>query len=79
MLVGYDFLTIEWFLGKCFIPLSYIMGIPWEDCEKVGEVIAAKNIINEFVAYQKLGVLKKTGAITVSSKQIGNGFCLEFL
>lgn len=70
MLVGYEFLTIEWFLGKCFIPLAYIMGIPWQDCAKVGEVIAAKNIINEFVAYQKLGVLKKAGEITVIYMQI---------
>lgn len=42
------------------------MGIPWEECEKVGEIIAAKNIVNEFVAYEKLGKLKKTGDITVS-------------
>lgn len=66
MLVGFDFLTIEWFFGKLFIPLAYIMGIPWEECEKVGEIIAAKNIINEFVAYEKLGNLKKAGDITVS-------------
>lgn len=66
VLVGLDFLSIEWFFGKLFIPLAYIMGIPWEDCEKVGEIIAAKNIVNEFVAYQKLGNLKKAGEITVS-------------
>lgn len=66
MLVGLDFLSIEWFFGKLFIPLAYIMGIPWEECEKVGEIIAAKNIVNEFVAYEKLGHLKKAGEITVS-------------
>lgn len=65
MLVGFEFLTIEWFFGKFFIPLAYIMGIPWEECAKVGEVIAAKNIINEFVAYQKLGKLKNAGDISV--------------
>lgn len=68
MLVGYDFLTVEWFFGKLFIPLAYIIGIPWNDCEKVGAVIAAKNIVNEFVAYKKLGELKKAQAISVSTK-----------
>lgn len=66
MLVGYDFITVEWFFGKLFIPLAYIIGIPWEECEKVGTVIATKNIINEFVAYEKLGVLKKNHEISVS-------------
>lgn len=66
MLVGYDYISVEWFFGKLFIPLAYIIGIQWDDCEKVGEVIAAKNIINEFVAYQKLGQLKEDNAISVS-------------
>lgn len=69
MLVGYDFLTIEWFFGKLFIPLAYIIGIPWDDCEKVGEIIATKTIINEFVAYQKLGHAKDQHLISVSTLQ----------
>lgn len=68
MLVGYDFITVEWFFGKLFIPLAYIIGIPWDDCEKVGAVIAAKNIVNEFVAYKKLGELKKAHSISVSTE-----------
>lgn len=65
MLVGYDFISVEWFFGKLFIPLAYIIGIERDDCEKIGAVIASKNIINEFVAYQRLGVLKKNGEISV--------------
>jgi len=26
MLVGWDFLTLEWIFGKVFIPLSWVMG-----------------------------------------------------
>ena len=74
MLVGYDFITVEWFFGKLFIPLAYIIGIPWNDCEKVGAVIAAKNIVNEFVAYKKLGELKKAHAISVSTEYIQERF-----
>lgn len=67
MLIGYEYLSLEWFFGKLLVPLAYIIGIPWQDCEKIGSVIALKTIINEFVAYEKLGELKKAASITVSN------------
>lgn len=70
ILVGYDFLTIEWFFGKLFIPIAFIIGIPWQDCEKIGEIIATKTILNEFVAYQKLGIMKEQHIISVSVKTL---------
>lgn len=65
-LVGFDDLSFEWIFAKLFIPLAYVIGIPWEDCEHVASVIAAKTIINEFVAYERLGKLKIAGLISVS-------------
>lgn len=65
MLVGHEYVSFEWLFGKLFVPLAYIIGIPWEDCEKVGAVIASKTIINEFVAYERLGVLKQNHEISV--------------
>lgn len=35
------------------------MGVPWEDCEDVGMLIGLKTVVNEFVAYQKLGQFKR--------------------
>ncbi|KAJ6639062.1 Solute carrier family 28 member 3 [Pseudolycoriella hygida] len=69
-LIGYDFLTFEWIFAKIFIPVAWIIGIEWNDCEKVAEVIASKTIINEFVAYERLGVLKGTGQISLRSSAI---------
>lgn len=66
-LIGIDDLSFEVFFAKLFIPLSYIIGVPWEDCEKIGKVIATKTIVNEFVAYQRLGELKSTGQVSVSN------------
>ena len=37
-----------------------MMGVPWDDCEKVGDLIGTKTIINEFVAYMKLVEIKDT-------------------
>lgn len=33
------------------------MGVAWEDCGHVGQLIGTKTIINEFVAYLDLGQL----------------------
>lgn len=65
-LVGVNDIDFEWIFSKIFIPLAWSMGVPWEDCDAVAKVVATKSIINEFVAYEKLGVLIASKAITVS-------------
>ncbi|XP_056231467.1 solute carrier family 28 member 3-like isoform X2 [Seriola aureovittata] len=42
-----------------FMPLSFMMGVSWEDCFIVAELIGIKTFLNEFVAYQKLSELIK--------------------
>ncbi|CAK6950523.1 solute carrier family 28 member 3-like [Scomber scombrus] len=37
-----------------FMPLSFMMGVSWEDSFIVAELIGTKTFLNEFVAYQKL-------------------------
>lgn len=68
MLVGHDYVSFEWFFGKLFTPLAYVIGIPSKDCEKIGAVIGSKTIVNEFVAFEQLGKLKAAQLITVILK-----------
>ncbi|XP_015110947.1 uncharacterized protein LOC107037099 isoform X2 [Diachasma alloeum] len=63
-LVGFPALTFEYLLSKAFMPLSWIMGVPWDQCEDVGTLIGLKTVVNEFVAYQKLGEFKAQGRLT---------------
>lgn len=65
-LVGFSDLTFESIFGKIFIPLAWIIGVPWDDCENVAHLIATKTIINEFVAYERLGKMKEAGLISVN-------------
>ncbi|XP_068461128.1 solute carrier family 28 member 3-like [Clinocottus analis] len=37
-----------------FMPLSFMLGVSWEDSFIVAELIGLKTFINEFIAYQKL-------------------------
>lgn len=62
-LVGYKEFTFELILSKVFIPLSWIMGVPWDQCEDVATLIGLKTVVNEFVAYETLGKYKKEGRI----------------
>uniref|UniRef100_A0A3Q3JCZ3 Uncharacterized protein n=1 Tax=Monopterus albus TaxID=43700 RepID=A0A3Q3JCZ3_MONAL len=42
-----------------FMPLSFMMGVSWEDSFIVAELIGIKAFLNEFMAYQKLSKLIK--------------------
>ncbi|XP_049882684.1 solute carrier family 28 member 3-like isoform X2 [Pectinophora gossypiella] len=63
-LLGFPELSLEWIMGKVFIPLCWLMGVPWEECELVGTLIGLKTIVNEFVAYQRMGEMKKEGLLS---------------
>ncbi|XP_072032376.1 solute carrier family 28 member 3-like [Amphiura filiformis] len=64
-LVGYPQLSFELICSYVFIPVAYMMGTDWEDCQIVAELIGTKTFINEFVAYEKLAEYidnRETGA-----------------
>jgi len=59
-LVGIEGLTFEGILGYLFAPISYLMGVPWEETRAVGNLIGQKIILNEFVAYVDFVSIKET-------------------
>uniref|UniRef100_A0A1I8GPY4 Sodium/nucleoside cotransporter n=1 Tax=Macrostomum lignano TaxID=282301 RepID=A0A1I8GPY4_9PLAT len=52
-------LTFEFVLSFLFWPLALVMGVPPRDCRQVAELIGIKTFLNEFIAYQRLGDIKK--------------------
>lgn len=54
-LVGVQDLSMQFILGKVFIPIAWLIGVPVEDCEVVGQIIGIKTVVNEFVAFEQLG------------------------
>lgn len=69
-LVGVSGLSFDVILGKLFIPLTFVIGIEWDDCEKISRLIGLKTILNEFIAYRELGVLIENGEISKRSTVI---------
>lgn len=49
------------------MPLAWVMGVDWVECDKVGQLIGLKTILNEFVAYEKLSDMLKAGELSVSN------------
>lgn len=48
--------TISFFLGKILAPLAWLMGVEWDDAEKVGALLGKKTVLNEFVAYLDIAI-----------------------
>lgn len=48
------------------MPLAWVMGVQWSECDEVGELIGLKTIINEFVAYARLHDMMEQGLLSVS-------------
>lgn len=51
---GYPGLSFEFLLGYLFAPFAFLLGIPWDECLRVGVMLGKKTVINEFVAYLDL-------------------------
>ncbi|EDV59430.1 solute carrier family 28 member 3 [Drosophila erecta] len=69
-LVGLEDIDFEWIFSKLFIPLVWAMGVPKQDCDIIAKVVATKTIINEFVAYERLGQYIENNQITARSAGI---------
>jgi CNT family concentrative nucleoside transporter len=58
-------------LGYLFAPLAWMMGIPWEDCTRSGELLGIKMVANEFVAYAQLSSWMQSGSeVNLSERTI---------
>jgi CNT family concentrative nucleoside transporter len=62
-------LSIEMILGYLFAPITWLMGIPWNEAIIAGELLGLKTTLNEFVAYPALASLED-GVMSERSKLI---------
>ncbi|XP_023814158.1 solute carrier family 28 member 3 isoform X2 [Oryzias latipes] len=53
-LFDYPQLSFSLICSYVFMPLSFMMGVSWDDSFLVAELIGLKTFLNEFVAYQRL-------------------------
>ena len=61
-------ISLNYLLGKLFIPIAYLMGVPAEDTENVATLVGIKTAINEFVAFDLLGKWMKESPPRISQR-----------
>jgi CNT family concentrative nucleoside transporter len=64
-MMGWVHIHISWFpyslqqvLGWIFAPVAWLIGIPWHDAARIGDLLGLRMVTNEFVAFSQLGPMK---------------------
>jgi CNT family concentrative nucleoside transporter len=52
--------SLDQLLGFIFAPIAWAMGVTWKDASTVGNLLGTRMVLNEFVAFAKLGPLAGT-------------------
>ena len=50
--------SMQTLFGWIFSPVAWLIGIPWHDATKIGNLLGIRMVINEFVAFGQLGPMK---------------------
>lgn len=52
-MVGLPELSFEFICSYVLRPVAFLLGVKWDDCDVVAELLGIKTFLNEFVAYAK--------------------------
>ena len=63
---GGEALTLQAMFGWVFAPLTWLMGIPWQEAPLAGSLMGTKTVLNELLAFLALAELP-TGALSEKS------------
>lgn len=50
--------SLESIFGVLFSPVAWVIGVPWRDCGAIGNLLGTRMVLNELVAFSKLGPQK---------------------
>jgi CNT family concentrative nucleoside transporter len=50
--------SVEQIFGWLFSPIAWLIGIPWQDCHTIGNLLGLRMVTNELVAFQRLGPMR---------------------
>jgi CNT family concentrative nucleoside transporter len=50
--------SMQGIFGVIFAPIAWLLGVHWKDCATVGNLLATRLVLNEFVAFLELGPIK---------------------
>lgn len=57
----YQAFSLEFILGYTLSPLTWLLGVSWQDAPAVGQLLGEKTILNEFYAYTTMSGMVEKG------------------
>ncbi|XP_077512859.1 solute carrier family 28 member 3-like [Amblyomma americanum] len=63
-LLGWDFVSLNWLVGRLLLPLALAMGVSPDECSRVGYLVGLKTALNEVVAYSEMVGLAQKGLLS---------------
>ena len=58
-LTDYPDFKLETVFGWVFAPIAWCLGVAWKDAMIVGDLLGTRMVLNEFIAFAKLGPMKE--------------------
>ena len=52
--------SMQKLFGIIFAPVAWILGVSWKDASAVGDLLGTRMVLNEFIAFLRLGEIKST-------------------
>ena len=56
--IGWFPASLQQVLGWLFAPVAWLIGVPWHDAMKIGNLLGTRMVLNEFVAFSQLGPMQ---------------------
>jgi CNT family concentrative nucleoside transporter len=50
--------SMQQLFGFVFAPIAWLLGVPWQDCSAIGQLLGERLVTNEFIAFIDLGKIK---------------------
>ncbi len=72
----YTEFNFQFVVGAVFTPIAWLIGVSYEDMVAIGSLLGTKVMINEFVAYNDLNILKEAGGFVYEKSIIMATFLL---
>jgi CNT family concentrative nucleoside transporter len=57
-ILSYAHTSLEQIFGYIFAPIAWLLGVKFDDCRSIGNLLGTRMVLNEFIAFQQLGPMK---------------------
>jgi len=57
-ILSYCHITLQQIFGYAFSPVAWLLGVKFNDCQSIGNLLGTRLVLNEFIAFQQLGPMR---------------------